>query len=285
MLRLTPEAVYHPDGLVSAGLQPETFLQWPSLAQQLAGAGIPTHRFKGRNIIDSALSRMLGRGTAGSYGVVTLTDMLVQMRRLLESTAGESLYMAGYWPPIDTLSHDHGWTHEIVAAELHTTITQIQVEFLDRLSASARRDTVLLIIADHGQTLTLFDGAIFLEDHPDLQEMLMMIPAGEARAPFLYTKHGQQDAVIEYINEKLGHAMIAWPSAAALDGGLFGPPPFARVTRERIGDVIVVLRGEYAFLNTRAKDAERAMLWNGRHGGLTGDEMLVPWLGFRLDAI
>lgn len=282
MLSLSPDIVHYPDALVRAGLQPETFLHWPGLAQQLAKAGVPTHRFKGKNIVHSALSKMHGRGVAGNHGVVTMADMLVQMRRLLESTAGQPLYAAAYWSTVDTLSHDHGWDDEIVAAELRSLINQVQVEFLGCLSEQARRDTVLLIIADHGQAITSSAEAIYLEDHPQLQQMLLMKPAGEPRTPYLYTKHGQQDAAIEYINEQLGHAMVAWPSMAVLDAGLLGLPPFAPEATDRIGDVIVTMRNGHAFLNTRAEDGERAMSWLGRHGGLTEAEMLVPWLGFRL---
>ncbi len=107
MLSLSPDIGYYPDALVRAGLEPETFLQWPGLAEQLARAGIPTHAFKGKNIIDSALSKMHGRGVTENHAVMTMADMLVQMRRLLESAAGDPLYTAAYWPTVDTLSHDH----------------------------------------------------------------------------------------------------------------------------------------------------------------------------------
>jgi len=285
MLSLAPDIGYFPDALVDAGLEPGTFLHWPGLAQQLADTGTPTHRFKGKQIVDSALSKMHGRGVSGNHGVVSIADMLVQMRRLLESTAGEPLFAACYWPTVDTLSHDHGWNDEIVAAELRAIVTQLQMEFLDRLSAPARHGTALLIIADHGQVVTPAADAIYLEDHPQLQEMLFMKPAGEPRVNYLYTKHGQQDAVVDYINEQLGQALIAWPAADVLNAGLLGPQPFASKTADRLGDVIVVSRGGHALLHTRAEDGERAMRWNGRHGGMTEAEMKVPWLGFRLAAI
>jgi predicted AlkP superfamily pyrophosphatase or phosphodiesterase len=210
--------------------------------------------------------------------------MLVQLGRLLESTAGERLYVSAYWSTVDSLSHDHGWNDEIVAAELQTIITQIQTHFLANLSKRARRKTVFLLFADHGQALTPAVKALYLEDHPRLQEMLLMKPTGEARVPYLYTRHGQLQTALEYLNSQLGHALVAWPSAQVLSQGLLGPPPFAARAADRIGDIVVVMRDGYAFLNTRAADQERVLRWNGRHGGLTLAEMLVPWLAFRLDA-
>jgi hypothetical protein len=70
-----------------------------------------------------------------------------------------------------------------------------------------------------------------------------------------------------------------------LDTGLLSPLPFAPQAADRVGDVIVAMRGGHALLNTRAEDAARAMSWNGRHGGMTESEMIVPWLGYRLDDI
>ncbi len=226
---------------------------------------------------------MHGRGVAQNHGVVTVTNMLIQMRRLLEATAGQPLYAAAYWPSVDTLSHDHGWDDEIVAGELRSIITELQRQLLEPLSDQARRGTALLIIADHGQVITPPSQAIYLEDHPQLQLMLLMKPAGEARVSYLYARHGQRSAVIAYINERLGQAMLAWPSAAVLDAGLLGPVPFAPDTADRLADVIVVSREGYALLHTRAEDAARAMSWRGRHGSLTAAEMFVPWLEFRLD--
>ena len=54
-LKFTPAFGSYPDALIKAGMKPETFLHTPGFAQQLAQAGVETHAFKGRAIIDSAL--------------------------------------------------------------------------------------------------------------------------------------------------------------------------------------------------------------------------------------
>ena len=226
---------------------------------------------------------MHGRGVVGDHGVTTLADMLVQMRRLLEATHGEPLYAAAYWPTVDTLSHEYGWNDEAVAAELRAVANQLQMEFMGCLSEEARRDTVLLIFADHGQIETPLVERIYIEDHPQLQQMLFMKAAGEPRVVYLYTKHGCQENTVAYINEHLGQAMIAWRASDVLEAGLLGPRPFAPATAERIGDVVVVMRGGHVLLNSRANDREFTSRMPGRHGGMTQAEMMVPWLGFRLD--
>ena len=41
MLSLSPDLRYYPDALIRAGLEPQTFLHWPALGQQVTGAEMP----------------------------------------------------------------------------------------------------------------------------------------------------------------------------------------------------------------------------------------------------
>lgn len=280
MLSFSPAFRRFPDALIDAGLQPETFLQVPGFARQLADGGVPTYAFKGKEIIDSALSKMHGRGVTADMGIKTAADMFVRIRQLLEEKAGEPLYVCGYWPTIDMLSHDYGWNGRSVAAEMHALLAQFDRELLQALSQAARRDTVVILLADHGQALTPPDQFVILEEHPALMDTLFMRPLGEPRVVYLYTRHGRQQEAVSYINEHLSHAMVALPSETALAAGLFGPQMPQTAVQDRFGDVIGIMRHGYAFL--RSDQKERAERMRGRHGSMTTAEMMVPWLGFRL---
>ncbi len=281
MLDFSPLFFKARDALVDAGLDPQTFLQHPGVGEQLAAAGIPTFAFKGYEIVDSVLSKMHGRGVAESFGVMSFADMLVQMRELLDKRAGESLFINAYWPSIDTLSHYHTWQGTAVSAEVRAIFYQLQTEFLDALTDAARQDTAFFIVADHGQELTPVSQQIFLSSHPQLEQMLFMRPTGEPRVLYLYTKHGCHQAAIEYINTHLGEAMTAVSTQEALHAGLFGPEPFAANVADRLGDVVVIMRGGYTLFSEAERPKAHKMI--GRHGGMSYAEMQVPWLGFRLD--
>lgn len=283
MIHFTPTFAFLPDALVTGGLEPETFIQWPSVAQQFARANVPTYAFKNQEYLDSALSIMFGRGVAEDYGVRTLADMLTQMRLGLEKHVGESLYQLAYWPALDILEHDVGWDGESAAAEMRAVITLVQMELLDRLSAAARQNTVFILTADHGQVVCPPTKAIYLEDHPVLADMLFLQMAGEARMAYLYAKHGRIEDVIAYINTHLSYAMIAGHSDEALAAGWFGPQPHTRDTAVRAGDVVVALRENYIFVTSHEKDDELVQKLLGRHGSMTADEMIVPWIAMRLD--
>ncbi len=281
-LGFTPAFDKYPDALVKAGLVPETFLHGPGFAEQLAASGVSSYAFKGREIVNSALSKMHGRGLAGNFGVLSLADMFVQIRALLEEKAGQSFYVNAYWPTIDTMTHVYNWDHAAVAAEFRAIMQQLDQELLSSLSVAARRETVFLLVADHGQTPTPPEQQIYLDDHPDLRQLLFMAPAGEPRTPYLYVKHGRQTEVMDYIKTSLNQAMIAIPADQALSVGLLGPMPHAPTAADRVGDVIVTMRSGYVLLTE--KERESAKILVARHGGMTAPEMQVPWVGYRLDA-
>jgi len=68
--------------------------------------------------------------------------------------------------------------------------------------------------------------------------------------------------------------------AAALDSGLFGNGPHKENVRDRLGDLIAIARGD-AYLWWAPKQNIMA----GRHGGLSREEMLVPFYALPLGEI
>ena len=72
--------------------------------------------------------------------------------------------------------------------------------------------------------------------------------------------------------------MVACEAGELLAGDWLGPPPHAPETAERLGDVVAIMKEGYALLSGDEPDFLKRM--TGRHGGLTPEEMLVPWLIF-----
>lgn len=281
LLSMSPNFISMPDSLVHAGTEPATFLEAPGFAEQLAAGGIPSYAYKSYTFVDSALSQMHGRGVRESVGIVTAADMFLQVRRRLEESAGEPLFISAYWHAVDTLTHMYGPDHPAVAVEVRSVLHLLEKELISGLSPAARANTVLFLTADHGQVNTPQEEEVYLEDHPILQEMLLMRPAGEPRTPYLYARQGRQADVIAYIRAHLNHAMIALTAAEALNAGLLGPGPHAAQTALRVGDVISTMRAGYVLLAPEERQQTRRMV--ARHGGMTPGEMAVPWFGLRLD--
>ena len=117
-------------------------------------------------------------------------------------------------------------------------------------------------------------------DHPTLRDTLSLPPLGESRTPFWYTRGGALDEARSYLDERLGGSFVTLTREQVLESGLLGPGPAYAETPHRLGDLVSLARGQ-SFLAT----SKRGLELRGRHGGLSRDEMWVPLIGVRLDAL
>ena len=265
--------------LVKAGMEPEKFLAAPSLPQTLEPLGAPVYQLIEQPYVKSALSRVQIRGARETYGFVTSSDMWVTLRDVVEAHRAERALFVTYWSAVDTISHTYGPSSEAVTAEIDNLAYSFEREFLRRLSPAARAGTLFLLTADHGQVDTPKERAVYLTDHPDLRERLLMDLVGEARAAYLYCRNGEIDAARDYISARLGDKFFVIDSRTALDTGLFGSGSIAPEVKHRIGDLLALPIGDHYWGN---RDEKKPM--RGRHGGLAESEMLVPFIAARLDA-
>jgi len=280
MIRLRP--FYGQGSLTAWGFEPETFVPVPGTGELLAQQGVLTAHFMHGGIVTSPLSRIFYRGYHSLCAVHSPADMFVQMRQfLVDHQAGRAL-LSGYWGSVDAISHYRGPAHSSWGAEVENLVWALEHHFWRELPTQVRDGTVMVLMSDHGQASVDPDQALFVNEHPVLKKDLLLPPTGESRAAFLYPRTGRVDAVRALLEEKLGHRFATVSSMDALEAGLFGTRPWTEQTAERVGDLITVARGQ-ALIECDRKEGGLRM--PGRHGGLTPDEMLVPYLGVRLDAL
>ncbi|MCL4490107.1 MAG: alkaline phosphatase family protein [Chloroflexi bacterium] len=265
------------DQLIAAGLNPETFVPVPSLPQTLAQAGVPTFQLIPLPFVKSGLTRVQIRGARELRGFVASSDMWVVLRTLLAQHAERALFVA-YWSAVDGIAHMYGPSSETLTAEINNLAYSFEREFLRSLPRAARRRTLFLLTADHGQIDTPPEHTIYLRDHPDLQSHLIMDATGDARAAYLYCRQGHAAAVRDYFAAHFPEQFVLLDSQAALDQGLFGSGTLAPEARDRVGDLLALARGDY--LLDASREGPKLL---GRHGSLTPEEMLVPLLAARLD--
>ncbi len=264
-----------PGSLEQAGFSPEAALTQATLGGHLMDHQVNTIAYQPYAITRSGLSRMLFKGvTVRPYG--TLTDLWISLRGYLEQAKGRSFTWV-YWGDLDYSGHNYGPDHERSAAEFANFSGTFERLFLNGLSPAARKDTLLLLTADHGQIHTPKDPFYDLKSHPGLARRLHMLPTGENRMIYYFIRPGQTEAVREYLDRTFLRQFAQLDPDFAVHKGLFGPgEPHPRLM-ERLGDLITVARGE-----TYLWWAEKANPIFGRHGGLSADEMLVPFLAARL---
>jgi hypothetical protein len=268
------------------GFESESFQPMPTVGMQLSVQGILSYAITFKQYVKSPLGLMNYRGMREVYGYSTASDFWVTVRRAIQEHRDERFLLTGYWSAVDTLAHTWGPYDDTGDAEMRAISLLMDEVFLNRLSPEDRDGTLLLITADHGQITTPLESVIMLEDHPQLNDMLMMPTLGESRVPFFYVRHNNYDAVWNYLHEYLGEYFVFLSQEDVIQSGLLGPGEVYAEVPHRLGDIVGIAKGDYSLSrhprNPPKPNGKKPML--GRHGGLASQEMLVPLLAARLDA-
>ncbi len=263
--------------LAAAGFQPQAFLTVPTLSARLVDADVEVVAFLPKTLVGSGLSEMhLGEASRHGYG--SLDSLWRQVRELLERDPARRRFIWVYHDRFDALSHHEGPDSPVVQTAFQGFAGALRTAFFASLSPAARKKTLFLLLADHGQIGTRPDPHYDLKGHPSFRRRLHMDPTGELRLSYLYVRPGQTEAVAEYVQRTWPGGFRLLHAAAALDDGLFGPGQPAPQTLDRIGDRILLPAGD-GYLWWAAKENPLY----GMHGGLSPEEMLVPLLALRLD--
>lgn len=280
MLRLAPAAHRRSEELLDWGWDPGEFVTAPSLGQQLTASGVETVAHTYYPFIGGGLDRVFLRGMTHVQGYAGFSDMWINLRHTLRQRRAEPLFTSVYWGGIDAVSHLYGPDGEPFQATLRHLFRSLDEDFLGPLPAAAREGTLLMITADHGQTMTPPERAVRLSDHPTLRRTLLLPPAAESRAAYLYVQPGQAGTARAYIAEHLADRYFLMEAERALAVGLFGPDKPHPEVRARLGDLLLLARNDSQLLVDEEQEPLR-----GHHGSLTPEEMLVPLLMMRLDAL
>ncbi|HEU4753194.1 MAG TPA: alkaline phosphatase family protein, partial [Armatimonadota bacterium] len=155
-------------------------------------------------------------------GYLHAADLWVHLKRSLHERSREGLTVV-YWDVVDMLSHEYGPFSEVVRNAIDHFFYLLERTILEGLPERDRADTLLLITADHGQCDSRPDEAVLLSEQPRLNELLMLPPAGQSRAAYLYAGQGDADALGQEL-QRFDDSFRICRSEEALRSGLFGPP-------------------------------------------------------------
>jgi hypothetical protein len=256
------------DSALEAGIDVKTFLNVPTLLEQLRALEVESHVLLSKHISSSGLSSLLYNGGAEMHPGVNLSDMLVTAREILTRATCKT-FVSIYWGATDTIAHVRGpWTDHF-AAELRSVDAALARELHGRLD-----DTVIIISADHGFMPMTEDDYINITDYPLLFDSLLLPPVGDTRTGYLFVRDGRKEHVRRIIEETFADDVLCLDSEEALEAGLFGTGKVRREVHDRIGDLIISSTGGKA-LYYPYKDSARL---RGMHAGLTPEEMLVPFI-------
>jgi predicted AlkP superfamily pyrophosphatase or phosphodiesterase len=258
-------------GLQRAGFDPLTFLPVPTIGPHLLKNGIQPFALQNISIAYSGLSQMLFPGVE----VIPFRnngDFFVSLEQLMERQQGRSTYAYAYWESIDTLSHRFG-PNDVRNTREFELFSLGLIATLKRIREKSKGKTLFIMTSDHGHIYTPILDRYDLTRYPDINRHLVMVPTGENRLPYLIPRSGSYEKVIELFKYHFNEDFIAIPSKDAITHGLFGGGKHHKMLEDRLGEWILVPQNDAYLWWWWQK--ENPLL--GRHGGLSPEEMLVPF--------
>lgn len=262
-------------------LNPDTLLLVPNIYLLMEKAGVDVEIINYYQFKNSSISRFTSAGSNaagdGFFGYLTPSDAFSQLRhRLLSKSNDVKSFTYLYIPNVDTFAHRYSPLSHNYRAEAATLDFSLHRELLAPLAG--RRDTVLLITADHGQRPVYPEKIVWLNQHPQLVKNLAVPFTGGTQSRYLYIKKGKEAVVFDYVQENLAEQFLLISKTEAIELGLLGLPhqELGDTSFDRIGDAIIIPRGDWVSFND---EADKYPI--GIHGSLTHAEMFIPFLAYR----
>jgi hypothetical protein len=191
-------------------------------------------------------------------------DGLVDGIERAVKSGSDRKFVYAYWPEYDAASHPRGCESPPAMAEF----ARIDEAFGRLVRALSGTDSIIVATADHG----FIDCEDALEPPPAVASQLRLPLCGERRVAYCHV-HAPAE-FIKHAQDWLGERADVRPSRELVEAGWFGPgephPRFA----ERIGDVVLVMRGRHTVKDWTP--GEPRHLHRGNHGGTSADEMMIP---------
>lgn len=252
-------------GWEAGGIDP---LQWqttPTVFEQAAAAGHPVFALGIPAYAGSGFSAATLRG-AEFRSARSAAERVELAWQLADAHDGALVYC--YLPEVDKAGHRHGVdSAEWVAA----------LEDIDAALARPVPDGVgVLVTADHGMIDVPQHRHLVLDAAGGWHDGIRHI-GGEPRMLHVYAEPDVDHAALlaRWRRDLEGTADVVG-RVEAIDAGLFGPV-VSDAVRQRIGDLLVIPRGNVALYDAEAED-QRGRGMVGQHGALTPEEWRVPFI-------
>ncbi|KAB7791206.1 nucleotide pyrophosphatase [Bifidobacterium leontopitheci] len=246
-------------------IDPHELQRQPTVFERLSGQGVRVTscglpKFAGSPLTEAALR-----------GARYIGDMRPSAR---VKAAAEAARTPGltylYIRDVDKTGHADGWESPQWTAVFERVDGQ-----LGQLARQAPKDTLIVIVADHGMVSADPAARVDIAQEPQLSRDVALV-GGEPRSVMLYA---QPDADPEDIaarwRDRLGDMALVRTRRQAIDQGMFGPVD-PRV-EPMIGDVLVSAAQGTTIVDSRIQ-TDKATRLPGVHGSQTAMEMDIPCL-------
>ncbi|MGB5950920.1 MAG: nucleotide pyrophosphatase/phosphodiesterase family protein [Ornithinimicrobium sp.] len=263
-----------PDGLDlfshltwEGGPDPAAYQPKPTLLHTAAEAGVAVSTVSRPAFKGSGLTRVALHG--GSFvGAATSDQRVAATLHALRQAKGPTLIYL-YIDEVDKAGHGFGpdslpWGESVENAD----------QIVREIAAGMPPGTSLTVTADHGMIEAPHALRFDVATDPDLADGVRLV-GGDPRAAHVFCEPGAAEDVTTRWRATMGEAAIIASRDEAIAEGWFGP--VFDNNRSRIGDLVVVMTGQYTVLDSRScRPAFLQLL--GHHGSMSDAETKIPLL-------
>lgn len=246
-------------------MSPQELQTQPTMFSTLAGTGMRVTSIGLPKFAGSALTEAAFHG-ADYHGMRSMDD---RVRAAAEASREPGITYL-YFNECDKAGHNYGWESEQWIAAFEKVDG-----CLGLLRREVPRDTLIVVVADHGMVQTDPQQRIDIAATPQLSQGVALV-GGEPRAPMLYVNPDVDPRdVADRWRDYLGERAWVGTRRQAIDAGLYG---MVRPEVEpMIGDVIAAANDRVTIVDSRFQ-TDRATRLPSVHGSATVMETDVPFL-------
>jgi predicted AlkP superfamily pyrophosphatase or phosphodiesterase len=268
------------NSLYQANITPDDLFCFPTIYQSLERFGVTPYIFQTKDIVKTPYSKRLQIG-AQTIGYKSFREGLNKLKRTYAESSAEKAYFFFYYPEIDTYGHHNGPNSQVLEKEITHCFNELEY-FWQTFGRKEGKKTACVIAADHGMAQVDPKKTIFLNlELPKLVEYLQknkkgepIVPCGSSRDFFLHVEPKYVRKVVEDLQQVLRKNAEVFTTQALIDAGVFHNV----TTRflERVGNVVILPHAPYTVWWHDDRLPTHTCL--GHHGGLSSDEMEIPFL-------
>ena len=271
--------------LVAQGYDPKIMLSTQNIQQKLVKQGISTFTYMNESNASNVCTKLVFEGSTIIPSYKT-SDAIVKLRKQIQKTSG-SAYFFVHLETLDIIAHEYGPKSEEFNAELQAITSLLQTELVEKISSQSAKETLLLITADHGEVQVNPHETVYLGFNSESilnaqvgSDHRRIMPTGSPRDLFLHIKEEKLQKTKEALKQKIGKKALIIETKEAIDSGLFGLEKPREGFLDRTGNLVILpYRNETLWFEHRSG---RRINLIGQHGGLSEDEMLVPFAAAKI---
>lgn len=268
------------DELLELGISPNILISQETIHSDLSRKGINSYVFSDIAIANSSYSRISSKG-AEKVVFEYLSDLIFNLLDFLTNKKGPALFYV-YWAGIDSQGHKFSPKSKQYFLEAKIFFDSLQELLIKKLDKKTLEESLFLLTSDHGQVSINPGETTYLNNDKKLILFLKkskngktILPTGNLRDVFLFVDDKMINQTIYNLDKAYGKLAYVLKTEDAIKGGLFGKGNPSKTFLQRAGNIIILPYKNNTIWYEHIKG--EFVTYKGHHGGLSEDEMLIPF--------